>query len=301
MVLESDGSNMHYRKVLVISGKGPGPNQFAQTLRGLVIDSGDRLCAVGDSDLRVFSLEGKLLQGWPTDRPGYSIAVGPEETIYVGQAGQVQTFDRQGKLLDTWRDPARMGLISAIGVTGASILLADVKDRCIRRYDRKGTFVKDIGKDNRMRGFMIPNQHLDFAIDPEGVIHAPNPGKHRVESYALDGKLICHFGRFGGPDTAGFGGCCNPTNIALTRQGRVVVTEKADPRVKVYDALGKLLAVMGEKDFDPACKNMDVAVDSGGRIYVADTVRLHVCVYAPEGADDATRPATAPHGETVKS
>jgi hypothetical protein len=292
---------MHYRKVLVISGKGPGSSQFSQTLRGLVIDPGDRLCAVGDSALKIFSLEGQLLQGWPTDRPGYSVAVGPDETIYIGQAGQVQTFDRQGKLLDTWRDRARMGLISAIGLTGDSILLADVKDRCIRRYDRKGTFLQDIGKDNRMRGFMIPNQHLDFAIDEKDVIHAANPGKHRVESYSLDGKLICHFGRFGGPDTAGFGGCCNPTNIALTRQGQVVVTEKADPRVKVYDALGKLLAVMGEKDFDPACKNMDVAVDSRGRIYVADTVRLHVCVYVPEGADDATRPATTAHGETVKS
>ena len=40
--------------------------------------------------------------------------------------------------------------------------------------------------------------------------------------------------------------------------------------------------MVSDDAFDPAAKNMDVAVDSRGRIYVADTVKLEICVFAPE-------------------
>ena len=60
------------------------------------------------------------------------------------------------------------------------------------------------------------------------------------------------------------------------------VTEKAAPRAKVYDGAGQLLAVVADRTFDPGAKNMDVAVDSTGRIYVADTVRLEIRVFQPE-------------------
>jgi hypothetical protein len=58
------------------------------------------------------------------------------------------------------------------------------------------------------------------------------------------------------------------------------VTVKAPPGVKVYDSTGKLLALVGSDAFDPTAKNMDVAVGGDGRIYVADTARLGICVFA---------------------
>lgn len=291
---------MQYRHLRVISGKGTASDQFADALRGLAIGPNDHLYAVGDTDVKVFSTQGKLLHRWRTERPGYGVAVAGDGTIYVGQPGQVQLFDSKGELLDAWRDADRLGLVTAIGFAGDNVLLADTNARCIRRYNERGEYLNDIGNDNRMRGFLIPNRHVDFAVDGKGMIHATNPGKHRVERYTPDGKLLGHFGRFDGRDPAGFGGCCNPTNIALSREGNVVVTEKAGPRVKVYDPEGKLLAVMGENDFDPSCKNMDVAVDSQERIYVADTVRLEVRVFAPEGVTAATQPATSTTRESVK-
>ena len=279
-----------YRKIKTIGGKGTASDRFTQVLRAVAIASDRKLYAAGDSVVKVFSDEGKLLSSWPTTRPGLSIGLAADARVFIGQAGQVQIFDAAGKGLDAWRDPERLGAVTAIGFAGEFVLIADVKDRCIRRYDRSGKFINNIGKDNKMRGFLVPNGHLDFAVDDQAVIHAANPGKHRIERYTLDGKLLGHFGRFGGQDPTGFSGCCNPTNIALAPGGRIVVTEKAGPRVKVYDPGGKLLAVMGETDFDPACKNMDVAVDAQGHIYVIDTVRLHVCVFAPESPAATTRP-----------
>ena len=64
--------------------------------------------------------------------------------------------------------------------------------------------------------------------------------------------------------------------------------------MKVYDPSGKLLSMVGEDAFHPECKNMDVAVDSTGKIYVVDTVRLHICVFAPDPAGVATNPKAEP-------
>jgi len=274
---------MRYDRQRVISGKGTGRGQFSDALRGLTIGPKNRLYVVGDSKLVVFSLAGEPLKTWATERPGYSVAIDSDDRIFVGQPGQVQIFDPDGKLLDTWRDENRLGLVTAIGFTGESVLLADVRDRCLRRYDTKGKYLGNIGKDNRMKGFLVPNRHLDFAVDDAGVIHACNPGKHRVERHTVEDKLLGHIGHFGGgSDPTGFTGCCNPTNVALAGAGRVVVTTKAGPQVKVYDADGKMLALIGDDQFDPNCKNMDVTVDAKGRLYVIDTVRLHICVFAPE-------------------
>jgi sugar lactone lactonase YvrE len=300
MLSASGEQSMRYHRERVISGTGTGRAEFADALRGLAIGAKDQVYAVGDCDLKVFLPEGKWLRGWPTERPGYSVAVRASGTVYVGQAGQVQIFDPTGKLLDTWRDADRLGLVTAIGFAGADVLLADAKERCIRRYDGAGKHRSDIGKGAGRRGFFIPNGHLDYAVDAENVIHAPNPGKHRVERYSLSGKLLGRFGRFDGRDPAGFSGCCNPTNIALTPEGLIVVTVKAEPGVKVYNAEGKLLAVISADEFDPRCKNMDVAVDSQGRIYVIDTARLHIGVYAPDKADLATPRATTTNGAAVK-
>ena len=70
--------------------------------------------------------------------------------------------------------------------------------------------------------------------------------------------------------------------------GRVFVTEKAGPRAKVYDPDGKLISVVADDEFDPNAKNMDVAVDSKGRVYVADTAQLEVLVFAPPTSEAAS-------------
>ena len=108
---------------------------------------------------------------------------------------------------------------------------------------------------------------------------------HRVERYTVDGELLGPFGRFDDHDPAGFPGCCNPTNLALDRAGHVIVSEKAGPRAKLYSSDGQLITVVADDVFDPLAKNMDVAVDSRGRIYVADTATLEIHVLAPKAGE----------------
>lgn len=291
---------MQYRQLRTIGGKGTGAGQFTETLRGIAIDRTGLIHAVGDSEVKVFNAQGELLRRWPTAKPGYCVAIDDNKTVYVGQAGQVETFDASGKHLATWQDSQRFGLVTAIGFFEDNILIADAQDRCIRRYDANKQWLNDIGKGKGAKGFMIPNGHLDFAVDAEGIIHASNPAKHRVERYSPTGELLGRFGKFGSRRPEDFPGCCNPTNLALNREGHMVVTEKAGPRMKVYGPGGKLLGMVGADAFDPNCKNMDVAVDSQGVVYVVDTVRLHICVFAPVASDtDVAAGAGSPRPDGV--
>jgi len=298
---------MEYRQILTISGKGSAPDRFAEALNGISIDRVGLIYAVGDRSVKVFDDKGELKHHWATGKPGYCVANDDDAAVYVGQAGQVEKYDSIGGHLTTFRDGDRLGTVTAIDFFGDNMLIADAADRCIRRYDKSGKWLGDIGKDNNTKGFLIPNGHLDFKVDAAGIIHAANPAKHRVERYTMVGELLGYFGKFGMRRPQDFPGCCNPTNLTLTKQGHVVVTEKAAPRVKVYAAVDgeaqtegrtvlrpsktspsaraeppALLAVIGPENFDANCKNMDVAVDSHGRIYVADTVRLSVQVFAPD-------------------
>jgi hypothetical protein len=258
---------MQYSLVRVIGGKGTTPDKFAATLRGIAIDGQGQIYAAGDSELKVFGASGELKRRWPTSKPGLSVAVAGDG------------FDAAGKLSSTWRNAELLGRVTAVGFVKDSILAADAANRAIRRLDRGGKFLNSVGKDNPMNGFRVPNGVVDFGVDAAGIIHAANPGRHRVERYLPTGELLGHFGRFDGIDPSGFAGCCNPTNVAVAGRDSIVVTEKAGPRVKVYDFSGRLLSVIATDMFDPNCKNMDVAADSRGRLCVADTVKLAIAIF----------------------
>ena len=270
---------MQYRHVQAIGGKGAAPDRFTAALRGLAVDAHGQLYAAGDSEIKVFDAAGRLKTRWPTAQPVHSVAVDSDGSVCAGEVGQIEIFDGSGKLIDTWRDQKLFGPVTAIGFTKDSVLAADVADRAIRRFDRHRKFLNNIGKDNQVNGLLIPNGVVDFAVGEQDTIYAANPGKHRVERYTPAGELLGHIGCFDGVDPAAFTGCCNPTNLAV-RNG-IFTTEKAGPRVKAYDFSGKLLAVIATDLFDANCKNMSIAVDARGRVYVADTVKLAIFVFEP--------------------
>src|SRR5664280_708884 len=246
---------MEYRQIQVIGGKGNAPGQFATSLRSLAVDAHGQIFAAGDSGITVFDKAGSVKRRWATSRPPLSVAVAADGAVYAGQLRQIEIFDGAGKLVNTWRDETLLGRVTSIGFVKDGVLAGDAEDRAIRHFDRHGKFRNTIGKNNPVNGFLIPNGVVDFAVDAHGVIHAANPGKHRVERYLPTGELLGHMGRFDGIDPAGFTGCCNPTNVAVG--DRLYVSEKAGPRVKAYDFSGKLQAVIATDVFDANCMNMD--------------------------------------------
>jgi len=270
---------MEYRQVAAIGGKGAGPGQFGASLRGIAVDAAGNVYAANDSQITLFDAGGRLRRRWSTSQPVHSVAVAGDGAVYTGQIHQIEIFDSAGKLIRTWRDDALLGRVTAIGFVDGDVLAGDATGRAIRRFDSSGKFRNNIGRDNPLNGLLIPNGVVDFGVDAHGIVHAANPGKHRVERYTPGGELLGHIGHFHGTDPAGFGGCCNPTNVAV--RDRIYCTEKAGPRAKVYSFNGELEAVVASDVFGANCKNMSIAVDEHGRVYVADTVKLAIFVFEP--------------------
>ena len=247
-----------------------------EELRGVAIDSRDHIYLAGKSGIKVMDLDGRLLREWSTPSPARCVAVSDAGVVYVGEQVRVRTYDLQGRPLASWgqegKGRGQFQYLTAIALSETNVFVADPGNRCVHRFDNTGDFIDDIGgrnADANYPGLVCPNPFLDCAVDEKGRLHVTNPGMLRVETFRFDGVLLGFWGK-AGRQPERFWGCCNPTTIALTRGGRTVTGEKLWPRVKVYDADGRMLAFIGPQAFTPRTAGLDLALDSRERIFVTD-------------------------------
>jgi hypothetical protein len=277
----SDAMEMEYSQDLVL-GDLTSTTPFRLSLMGVSVDSDDRIYVLGDGEIRIFGPGGNLIRSWRAPDNALCLTVGTDGRICFGTLGGVEIYDDKG--VRTGGFPAGEGgkpaNPTAIKIFNKEILVADASARYIRRYSPDGKQLGVIGMHGKNRGFMLPNRSLDMDVDAKGIVRATDPGRHRVSSWRLDGTPLGYFGKFGQANPRDFVGCCNPVNVAIAPDGKIVTGEKVIARVKVFDPQGVLLAVIGPEHFDPKCTRLHLAVDSNGRILVADPVRLKVKIFS---------------------
>ncbi len=245
-------------------------------LKGIAIDGQGRIHLAGAEGIRVLDPQGELVASWRTSGPARCVALAEDGTVWVGLAAKVEAYDGSGKLVSSWgvegSGRGELSVVTSVAVVGLNVFVADAGNRCIHRFDVTGDFIDEIGKRDRETdfvGLICPSPYLDFAVDADGVLHVTNPGRLRVERYQSDGELLGFWGK-PGTRPEEFSGCCNPSNVALLGDGRVVTAEKRPPRVKVYDGQGTMLAYLGPEHFTSEAMGLDLAVDSSGRLHVID-------------------------------
>jgi len=270
-----------YSQTAVLGGAG-SPDQFSRSLAGIAIAVGDQMCVLGDDEVRVFDARLRRVRTWRAPDHATCLAVGLDGRVYVGSPGRVDVFSDAGSRIAGFAvgDKDKPADVTAVKLSGTEILVADANARLIRRHGPDGTLRGLVGNQSKTGSFILPNRSLDLAVDRAGVIYATDTGRHQVTTWSLDGAPLGKFGKFGMSDPADFVGCCNPVNVAVTPDGKVVTGEKMVARAKVFDPDGALLAVIGPEHFDPACTHILLAVDSTGRILAADPVRRHVLVFS---------------------
>jgi sugar lactone lactonase YvrE len=277
---EQQSYELEYSQERILRHSG-STRLFQQTLAGIAVDSSDRIYALGDGEVKVFDADGNSRHTWKAPDGASCLTAGPNGRIYFGGMGRVEICSSDGARLGGFSivDSGRPANVTAIKVFGEDILVADAGARCIRRCNRNGKQIGTIGIHGKNRGFMLPNRFLDMGVNEEGVVRATDSGRHRVSSWDLNGSPAGFFGRFGQLNPEDFVGCCNPVNLALAPDGKIVTAEKVAARIKIFDPQGKLLALIGSRYFDAKCTHFPLAVDSLGRIIVADPVRLEVKVF----------------------
>jgi hypothetical protein len=273
---------IEYSPALVL-GTASSARTFRSSLSGIAVDAKDRIYVLGDGEVSTFAPNGDMLRSWKAPQGAACIGIGTDEKIYLGLSGRVEIYSAAGTRIGGFAagENGRPAGVTSVKPWNQEILVADAAAKRIRRYDQNGKQIGEIGTQNKTGGFMLPNRSLDIDVDAGGAVLATDPGRHRVTSWSLDGTPAGHFGKFGLTKPEDFVGCCNPVNLAIAPDGKIVTAEKVISRVKVYSREGKLLALIGPEHFDPKCIHLHLAVDSKGRILVGDPVRLQVKIFSP--------------------
>lgn len=261
-------------------------------LRAVAVGLEDRVYVAGDQAVRVFGKTGERVSEFELGERPRCLAVSATGNIFVGMKNHVEVFNTSGAQQARWAGAGGDALLTAVAVAVKDVFAADAGNRMVLRYNLTGKLLGRIGKKNpekHILGFIVPSPYLDLNVSADGLLWVVNPGRHRLEAYTFDGEIRNYWGEES-LGVRGFCGCCNPIHFARLPDGRFVTSEKGLPRVKVYSARGDFESVVaGPELFPKQIENpnanatggvcMDLAVDSAGRILLADAFTREVRVF----------------------
>ena len=166
----------------------------------------------------------------------------------------------------------------------------DVQVDPIVQFDATGKFLRSFGK-----GTIVTPHKL--AVDRDGNIWvtdigtAPGLGQ-QVLKFNPKGEIVMRLGT-AGVSGAGQNQFQQPTDVAIARNGDIYVADghangggdSGNARIVKFDKTGKFLTAWGKKGMGPGEFDMphDLAIDSQGRVFVADRQNNRVQVFDADG------------------
>lgn len=257
-------------------------------LQGLAVGPDDRIYAVGDKKLVILASDGAVQGKVELGRAPTCVGTGPDGTVYVGAMDHVETFDAQGAKKAVWPPVSANGWITSIAATESEVFVADFGLKKVVKCDKTGKVLGKIGPsgmDKEKDVYELPSPNFDVVLDGSGSPWIVEPGKHLMMNVRADGSVATSWGKFArNGEIWGFSGCCNPTHLAVRKDGSFVTSEKGVVRVKVHSPSGELVGVVAQSsDFKKDIHGLDLAVDSKDRILVLDPELGVVRVYVLKG------------------
>lgn len=253
-----------------------------KNLRGIAIDSNNRIYVTGDKNLLIFDKSGRQISNLKLSGQPGCLAVTGNGDIFINIDSHIEIYDKNGKQKAVWDAFASDVIITSIAVTKENVFVADAGNKVVLKLDLKGKILSKIDGKNKaegLAGFIVPSPYFDLLIDANQHLWVVNPGEHKLEQFTENGSLISIWGK-ASMQIDGFCGCCNPTHIARLADDSIVTSEKGLPRVKIYDATGQFLSVVaGPQQFEEDTVGLDLAVDSKDRILVLDPKKGAVRIF----------------------
>lgn len=244
--------------------KYPGGWQPVE-VNGLCIDSRDRLYAfnTGEYPVTVFDRDGNLLSTWDKKdfEHTHGCMVGPDDSVYYADDGNhtVSKFTPEGKVL------LMLGKKGQPSDTGYTTTDTDGK---------KLNIMEAIA--TTKRGGPPFNAPTDVALSATGEIYVSDGyGNARIHKYSPDGKLLYSWGEPG----KGPGQFVVPHAVAVDKQGRVLVADRHNNRVQIFDENGKYLTEWTAGLMFPT----DIFIDEDQTVYVSELMRPGVSIFSIDG------------------
>ncbi len=184
---------------------------------------------------------------------------------------QVLRFSREGRLLQVFRDEANLSrpISVAVDEERGQILVADELFSHIVVFDAEtAQAVRGIGR----RGRLGPARFriITDMVFNDGRLYVAERVEWRLQVLDAEGRFLTHFGH----DELRF-----PQALAVTDDGRVLVADRMDNRIRIYRD-GRLVERVGRNGSGPGEFRLvnDMTVD-GDLLYVADSLNGRIQVF----------------------
>jgi tripartite motif-containing protein 71 len=258
-----------------------------------VSPSGDRIYVAetgGDKVVRMFDSGGNELgvlqppATTGTEHVPVYLAVHPTTgDVYVSDRpmGAVYIYNRDGAFQREFRPAAAIEGWQPLGLTFdavGNIYVTDVAaPQRILEFDSTDKLVQTFAEGE---GLSFPN---GVAVDGEGRVYVTDSNNGRLLVFATDGTPVARIGRGAGAANLGL-----PRGIAIDGQGRVFVVDSSGQGVLVYGVLTSGQEAPEDLGFfgghgiadGQFAFPMGVAVDTHGRVFVADTANDRIQVWS---------------------
>lgn len=203
--------------------------------------------------------------------------------LYVAAAerGAVERYDPDGTRLSVWTG---LGRPVAVALTDSLVYVADFLGDRIIVLASDGHFLRSWGRHGSGPGeFDAPS---GVALDRAGTVYVTDFYNHRVQAFTADGRFLRTWGGNGRRS----GKLHFPTDVAVSPAGEVLAADGFNHRVQRFTGDGRYVGKWGGIGYGVPgswpgwfALAKDVAVDTAGRVYVADAFNGRVQVFTPEG------------------
>jgi sugar lactone lactonase YvrE len=187
----------------------------------------------------------------------------------------VLAFDREGNFLRSWGEDLFTTPHGLWISPDDRIFLADSGDHTVRMCTTDGQVLQTLGTAGQPGRTDMPfNQPTWAGLAPSGDTYVSDGyGQYRVHRFAPDGGLVQSWGEQGdGP-----GQFALPHSLVVDRRGRVLVADRENHRVQIFDDDGVFLGQWAD-----LVQPMDLFIDADDTVYVAEA-QQRISVFNPDG------------------
>lgn len=218
--------------------------------------------AAGTADFQPVTDFLKLPDGWTLGKCS-AVAVNRKGEIHLFHRGQhpILCFDAQGNYLRSWGDEV-IGIAHGLRVDrDDNVWATDIGSHRVFKFDSTGKLLLALGTGKPGTEIDQFNKPTDVAFGPDGEFFVSDGyGNSRVMKFAPNGKFIKSWGAPG----KGPGEFHLPHAIVVDARGRVLVGDRENDRIQIFDREGQWLETWD--GFAP----YGLAFDKEGILFVAD-------------------------------
>ena len=217
-------------------------------------------------------LEYKVVEGWGRGAGGRvfggvtpAVATDSSDRVYIARRDPpaILVYDSEGNFLAAWGEDLFKNPHSVWFNEQDQMYVADVDDHTVRKLDTEGRVLQTLGTPDAVGAPGQPFNRPTWAVEaPWGDIYvADGYGQFRVHRFSADGTLLQSWGEEG----TGPGQFALPHGLRVDSRGRVLVLDRENRRMQIFDAEGQYIGEWPDLDGPN-----DIYIDSDDKVYMAE-------------------------------